>query len=108
MGRHFFTSGMMPSADLLPAFQSDLSLEAQWFMNGRHYGRTAEAWFENQRAHRHDLMPVLQQVYGADAEKWFVRWQLFFLACAELFNYGNGNEWGVGHYRFQRGGAGGM
>jgi len=102
MGRHFFTSGMMPSADLLPAFQRDLTLDAQWFMNGRHYARTAEAWYENQRAHRSQLRPLLRQVYGEDAEKWFTRWQLFFLACAELFNYADGNEWGVGHYRFRR------
>ncbi|MHC5109126.1 MAG: SAM-dependent methyltransferase [Planctomycetota bacterium] len=100
MGRYFFTSGMMPSVDLLPAFQRDLDLDEKWFMNGTHYARTAEAWLENLDRHRNEVMPILEQVYGRDAAKWLVRWRLFFMACAELFGYANGDEWGVAHYRF--------
>lgn len=41
------------------------------------------------------------QVYGRDAAlKWFVYWRLFYLACAELFAFNGGEEWGVGHYLF--------
>jgi len=40
-------------------------------------------------------------VYGpSDSLKWFVYWRLFYLACSELFNYNEGEEWGVGHYLF--------
>jgi cyclopropane-fatty-acyl-phospholipid synthase len=33
---------------------------------------------------------------GGEAEIWFQRWRVFFMVCAELFGYNNGNEWFVG------------
>lgn len=47
-------------------------------------------------------MAALQDVYGAESQKWFVYWRLFYLACSELFNYSNGEEWGVAHYTFRK------
>ena len=37
-----------------------------------------------------------------DAARWFERWRLFFIACAELFGYRGGNEWWVTHVRMSR------
>lgn len=103
MGKYFFTGGLMPSRDLLPRFQDDLRLEDQWHLNGRHYQRTCEAWLANQYRHRAAIMAVFRDTYGpADAARWFQRWKVFFLACAELFGYRGGEEWGVSHYRFRR------
>jgi len=46
----------------------------------------------------------LAATYGADqAELWWMRWRLFFLACAETFGYDAGETWRVGHYLFERG-----
>jgi len=49
-------------------------------------------------------MPILEQTYGAaDASKWFMRWRMFFMACAELFGNNDGKEWFVAHYLFEKG-----
>lgn len=101
MARYFFTGGIMPSADLLPRFDRDLVCLEKWMVNGTHYAKTLEAWLVNMDAARDELMPLFRQTYGADqALKWWVYWRIFFLACAELFNYREGREWYVSHYLF--------
>jgi cyclopropane-fatty-acyl-phospholipid synthase len=101
MARHFFTGGVMPSVDLLPAFRGGLELDQRWLIPGRHYERTAEAWLDNLDRHRDEATEILGRVHGAgEARTWFERWRVFFLACAELFGYRAGSEWLVAHYRF--------
>ncbi|RBK04519.1 SAM-dependent methyltransferase, partial [Xanthomonas oryzae pv. oryzae] len=100
MGRHFFTGGLMPAADTLLHFQQDVVIEQRWVLSGEHYEKTANAWLENQDRHRDQIMPLLKQTYGDDAQRWWQRWRMFWLACAELFGYDKGREWGVAHYRF--------
>jgi cyclopropane-fatty-acyl-phospholipid synthase len=103
MGRWFFTGGLMPSADTLLHFQQDLVLEQQWRLAGTHYEKTANHWLENQDAHRDEVLRVLATAYGdAEAKRWHQRWRMFWMACAELFGYREGNEWLVAHYRFAR------
>ena len=101
MGRYFFTGGLMPSADTLLHFQDDLRLEQRWLVPGTHYQRTANHWLDNQDHHRDEVMAVLTEAYGAaEAARWFQRWRMFWMACAELFGYSGGDEWLVAHYRF--------
>lgn len=100
MGRYFFTGGIMPSRDLLPQFNQHLQLCEQWHFNGQHYQQTCEAWLQQQDQQRAQIMPIMQTIYGADTKRWFQRWRVFFMACAELFGYQNGEQWGVSHYRF--------
>jgi cyclopropane-fatty-acyl-phospholipid synthase len=105
MGRHFFTGGIMPSFDLLSRFNEDLRMEAEWKLDGRHYGLTARAWRENLESRRSEVLRVFEGTYGEKAPRWYQRWRLFFLACEELFNYRAGSEWVVGHYRLAPGGS---
>lgn len=103
MARHFFSGGLMPSHGLLPSLsRPDLKLAGDWFLPGTHYGRTSEDWLANVDARRGEVLEVLRGAYGADAPVWLARWRLFFMACAELFNYRGGSEWGVSHYVFDK------
>jgi len=103
MGKYFFTGGLMPSENTLLHFQDQLLLDDRWRVSGVHYQRTAEAWLANMDAKRDAVMAVLEETYGTrDAEIWFQRWRMFFMACAELFGFKDGTEWFVSHYRFVR------
>ncbi|SFW87615.1 SAM-dependent methyltransferase [Chitinophaga sancti] len=103
MSRYFFTGGVMPGDDLLFYFNDHLSVSEHWHVNGTHYGKTAEAWLRNIDHHKAEIMPLFEATYGKDqALKWWVYWRLFYMACAELWNYNKGNEWIVSHYLFRK------
>jgi cyclopropane-fatty-acyl-phospholipid synthase len=103
LGRHFFTGGLMPAVDTLLCFQKDVALERCWLLDGSHYQKSAEQWLVTQDGNRERVVIALTEAYGAaNAQLWFRRWRMFWMACAELFGYGGGGEWLVAHYRFAR------
>jgi cyclopropane-fatty-acyl-phospholipid synthase len=103
MSRHFFSGGMMPSDDLALHFQDHLKLQQHWRWDGQHYEKTANAWLANMDAHKAEIWPSFELTYGHDfAQKWWMRWRMFFMACAELFGCDNGQQWFVSHYRFSK------
>jgi cyclopropane-fatty-acyl-phospholipid synthase len=103
MSRQFFTGGMMPSDGLPLVCQDQLACVDHWRWDGTHYEKTANAWLANMDSARKTLWPVIERVYGkACARVWWWRWRLFFMACAELFGYEEGRQWGVSHYLFEK------
>jgi cyclopropane-fatty-acyl-phospholipid synthase len=101
MGRYFFTGGLMPAQDTLLHFKQDLQLQQQWDLSGSHYQKTAEAWLDNMDKHQQEILAVFTNTYGEkQARIWQQRWRIFFMSCAELFGYSEGNEWRVAHYLF--------
>ncbi len=103
MSRYFFTGGIMPSADLLPAAAQALQEEKRWEVNGTHYGKTQEAWLAKHDSNKKQILKVFTEVYGRKyAKLWFQRWRMFYMACSELFSYADGKEWMVMHYRFTK------
>ena len=103
MSRHFFSGGIMPSADLPMRVGGDLTVEKHWQWNGDHYARTLRAWLQRMDSRRSAVMPILEETYGKDqADRWRMRWRIFFMACEELFAFNDGREWYVSHYLLKR------
>lgn len=101
MSKYFFTGGIMPSDDLLFYFNDDLRVEKHWHVSGLHYSKTSEAWLKNMDNHKQQILPLFEKTYGANqALKWWVYWRIFFMSCAELWAFNNGEEWIVSHYLF--------
>jgi cyclopropane-fatty-acyl-phospholipid synthase len=101
MSRYFFTGGLMPSTSTFLHFQEHLELSQHWQWSGQHYEKTANAWLSNMDAQETELRPIFEQVYGKDADAWWQRWRIFFMACAELFGFEQGQEWVIAHFLFQ-------
>ena len=97
MSKYFFTSGLMPSQDIFSYFDEDFVVEQNWKINGSHYAKTCNLWLQNHYRNKKTILDIFRGHYP-NPRLWFVRWQLFFVACEELFACNEGKEWFVSHY----------
>lgn len=103
MSKYFFSGGIMPSDHLLLYFPKHLAIERHWQVPGHHYNKTSEAWLRNMDANEPRIRQIFADTYGADqVTKWWSYWRVFFMSCAELWGYNNGEEWIVSHYLFEK------
>ncbi len=100
--RNFFTGGIMPSDHLLFYFNKDLRVDQHWVVNGQNYQKTSEAWLANMKTHEKEIMDIFRKHYKDEAQKWWNFWKIFFMSCAELWGFRQGNEWHVSHYLFSK------
>ena len=97
MSKYFFTAGLMPSQDIFSYFEEDFLVEQNWKINGSHYAKTCNLWLQNHYRNKKTILDIFRGHYP-NPRLWFVRWQLFFIACEELFACNEGKEWFVSHY----------
>ncbi len=65
--------------------------------------QTCDAWLAKLDSHKEAALRACEATYGSkDKLKWFVNWRLFFMSCAELFGFADGEEWAVSHYLFEK------
>lgn len=103
MSKYFFTGGIMPSDHLFHYFNDDMVVKKHWRVNGKHYEKTSNNWLKRMDQNEESIIPILKETYGSsEATKWWVYWRLFFMACAELWAFNNGEEWIVSHYLFEK------
>lgn len=103
MSRYFFSGGIMPSDHLLMYFPKHFAIQHHWQVSGLHYNKTSEMWLKNMDSHEKKIREIFAQTYGPEnVTKWWSYWRIFFMACAELWGYKNGEEWFVSHYLFNK------
>lgn len=102
MARNFFAGGIMPSETLFDSFTGKFNKKQQWNINGNHYGKTLEAWLKKMDHNKKPVMEIFGKVYNGKAERFWVFWRIFFMACAETFKMNNGTEWQISHYLYEK------
>ena len=76
---------------------------AQRVRKGLNKHNYREAWLATLDANRVAATAICESTYGqGEGVRWFHRWRLFYLACAEMWGYDGGNTWFVSHYLFER------
>ena len=94
----------MPSADLLLFFTPPgLRVVRQWWVSGMHYAQTCEDWLGTMDRNKGRVVEGLKETYGeGEVVRWWNRWRVFYMACAELFAWGGGDVWGVTHVLWEK------
>ena len=103
MAKYFFTGGMMPSHNLFKDLNSNLEHKKSWMMPGTHYEKTSNAWLQMMDSNKAEILNLFNKTNSNSiAKRKFHFWRLFYIACAEIFGYDNGNEWVISHHLFKK------
>lgn len=93
MRRYIFPRSRFWNDRELFKFQEDLRIDQYWFLNGRNYQRTLEAWQENFQAN----WDVIRRIRGDD-ERFYRIWNYYLRFTRALFIGQGGRQAGNGQY----------
>ena len=103
MAKYSFTGGMMPNHNLFKDLKSNLEYQKSWMLSGDHYEKTSNAWLNKMDQNKRKILSLFERSNSSTiAKRKFHFWRLFYIACAEIFGYDNGNEWVVSHHLFKK------
>jgi cyclopropane-fatty-acyl-phospholipid synthase len=74
-------------------FQDDLKVRQHWFLNGRNYQRTLQAWLDNFRNNWEQIRAV-----RGDGDQFFRIWNYYLRFTQALFRGQRGTQVGNGQY----------
>jgi len=99
---HLLSGGMMPSEELPYAYPQHLRVARHWRIGGTHYQRTLESWLARLDADPERIEAALAES-ARDLSPATLRrhWRLFFISCAEIFGYAQGESWHVAQFRME-------
>ena len=92
----------MPSSDIFCFYSDKVKVIEQKKINGKHYAQTSEQWLQKMDENKDEIMALFKKHYGNEAKKWFSYWRIFYMSCAELWKYKDGEEWYVSHYLMEK------
>ena len=72
-------------------------------ISGNHYEKTSNARLDRMDQNKSKILSLFERSNNSStAKRKFHFWRLFYIACAEIFGYDNGNEWVVSHHLFKK------
>jgi len=104
MGRNFFTGGTIPSTKLFLFFNEHLGVDRTWYLSGKSYARTLDAWLHRMAANRTAVVRAFDasgQYPGGGALE-YEKWRMFYLMSSESFGFGKGDEWMVSYFSMSK------
>jgi hypothetical protein len=92
------------SADILHYFQRHLVLVDQWWVNGKHFAKMADAWLAQMSGNYGRMMALLRTSYPDEQQALIeyrkIEWYLW--VSSEEYAHQEGNALGLSHYLFEK------
>tara|TARA_Y100000590_G_scaffold368440_1_gene429106 strand:- start:5000 stop:5995 length:996 start_codon:yes stop_codon:yes gene_type:complete len=102
MEKYFFSGGAMPNLNIFHEIKSPFIVENLWSESGSNYSKTLEMWLEKLKLNKNSILNLDFNDSNLNPKTFYNRWMVFILACSELFNINNGNEYLIGHALLKR------